>query len=175
MSVVKINVSSADKPVGLTGRFFKVLSASDNIRVRFEFEEGDDLEITLYQGLGVEYPTKYRRVWIASDIAQDVVLWAGIGKMTDDRSQTSLVGCSALMNHKTDLLAGVVSEVAPLQLGRRSILIQVDQPTYVGGENLDMANGVLVDGPGEIEINTQAAVYALCAVNSTVRCMSEVN
>ncbi|WP_120511996.1 hypothetical protein [Photobacterium salinisoli] len=175
MSVTKINVNSATKPVAVTGRFFKVLSASESIQVRFEFEEGDDSTITLYQGLGVEYPTKYRRVWVESDTAQDIVIWAGLGKMTDDRSQTSLVGCSALLNHQANLTANVVAEVAPLRLGRRSLLIQVDQPTYIGGANLDTTNGILVDGPGEIEISTQAAVFALCATDSTVRCMSEVN
>lgn len=175
MSLIKISVSQYDKPYAVVGRFFKIISASDTVKVRFIYHDDSELETTLYQGLAIEHPENFKSFFISSDEQQEVTLFASMAKLVDDRLEMSVTGAASLDSSKADVTANTVTQLMPSRLGRRSVLIACDSVTYIGGSNLDTTNGIKVDAGESIELSTQAAIFGFSPVGHTVRILEEVN
>jgi hypothetical protein len=175
MSIKKISVTTDPKKLAMAGRYFKVISASGAIKLRFFYEDESELETELYQGLGIKHPYKYKSFIVSADTPQEVVIFASDAELIDDRSETSLTGAATLESNKADLLTNTVSQIVPARLGRQSVMIQTSDVLYIGGANLDATNGVKVDAGEAIEINTQSAIYGLSGTDQTVRILEEVN
>lgn len=174
MSLKRITVTEDDKTLALKGKYFKVISASGELKLRFFYDDDTELETELYQGLGIKHPRSFVNFTIAASQPQDVVIFASDAELIDDRSETSLVGAVTLNSANAALVANAVQEIVPAKLGRRSLLIQSEALLYVGGGNLDANNGVKVDAGESIELDTQAAVYGLSSTNQAVRILEEV-
>lgn len=175
MSLMNIQVTPLPKSFGKTGRFFKVVSCSETLKVRFVFLDDSEAETELYQGLAVEFTKEYKAFYISAESEQTATIFASSAKLIDDRLETSLTGSASLESEAVNLSANVITEIVPARLGRRSVLIFCDDVAYIGGANLTANNGILVDAGSSIEINTQAAIYALSPNASTVKTLSEVN
>ncbi|WP_406733434.1 hypothetical protein RJD39_04715 [Vibrio scophthalmi] len=175
MSLIKITVSPFDKPFGIVGRFFKVLSAAESVKVRFVFHDESETETELYQGLAIEHSQNFKSFFISSKSEQEVIIFASQAKLIDDRTETNISGAANLENSSAELVANQVTHILPARLGRRSVLIQCDSVTYFGGSNLDTTNGVKVDSGDSIELGTQGAIYAFSPVNQSLRILEEVN
>lgn len=175
MTMRRIQVTNKDKDFALSGQFFKVVSASGAVALRFFYADGSELETELYQGLGIKHPKRFVSFVASSVESQEVVIFASDAELTDDRSETSLAGAATLISGSASLAANVVQEIVPARLGRRSLLIQVDGVLYIGGANLDATNGVKIDAGESAELKTQAAIYALSASVQDVRILEEVN
>jgi len=159
--------------VAVVGRYFKLISSSGTVSCDFQFEDGLTLKTDLVQGLGMRFERPFTKVWMHSDIDQKAMIWAGHAELTDDRSETTVAGSSALRNDSIELSAGTLTKIVSHVLGRRSALLQSDTVFSVGGANLTVENGIRVDG--SIEIDTTAEIYALATQDCTVKIMSEVN
>lgn len=175
MSLIKIQVTPQPKSFGIKGRFFKVVSAADTVKVRFVFLDDSEIETELYQGLAVAHSKDFKAFYISSDTEQTPTIFASSATLIDDRLETALTGSASLESEAVSLPANVITEIVPPRLGRRSVLIFCDDVTYIGGANLTANNGILVDAGSSIEINTQASIYALSPNASTVKTLSEVN
>ncbi|MFW7525311.1 hypothetical protein ACODM8_14410 [Vibrio ostreicida] len=175
MSIIRIQVSQFDKPFAITGRFFKLVSASDSVNVRFIYHDDSELETVLYQGLSIEHPKDFKSFFISAETHQEVVLFASQAKLVDDRLETSITGAATLDSSTAELFANVLGEIVPARLGRRSALIVADEVVYIGGSNLDMTNGIKVDAGESIEIESQAAIYGLSISDQMIRILEEVN
>lgn len=175
MSLIPIKLTKYPLKFATTGRFFKVISASDSIDVRFEYNNDSTFETTLYQGLGLDLPKQFDAFWLSSTTDQDVVVFASDAKLIDDRLETSLTGSATLESGKVTLIANEISPIVPSRLARRSVLISCDVDTYIGGSNLTIDNGIFIPAGDSIDIDTQAAIYGVSVTGGEIRTLSEVN
>lgn len=175
MSLMKITVTETPKTFGQTGTFCKLVKASGLVRIRFVFHDESELETDLYQGLAIDHPKAFKSMFISAETPQEITLFASPAKLVDDRLETSITGAATLNSSKSDLLAGEVSQVLDERLGRRSALIFCDVATYIGGANVTIDTGILVDAGSSIEINSQAAVFGITSSDSSVRILEEIN
>lgn len=173
MSMTNVYITPFTKSSALVGRYFKLVSASGTVHLEFEYEDDSTVKTELVQGLGLRFDKPYKRVLIHSESEQMISIWSGFAELTDDRSETTLAGSTGLENSSATLTPNVATKVANQRLGRRSVLLQSDEPFYVGGKNVTIENGIEVDG--SVEIECQSEIYAIAATAATVRVLSEVN
>lgn len=176
MSLQQITVSPFDKPYQSVGRFFKVVSAGDAIKVRFVFHDDSETETVMYEGLSIEHPREFKSFFLSSSDTQDVIIFASNAKLRDERrSETSISGTSNLDSSSAQVTANQVEPILPARLGRRSVLIQCDDVVYLGGANMDGTNGIKIDAGESMELGTLGAIYAFSATDQTLRILEEVN
>lgn len=174
MSNKKIFVDSTVKPFTLTGLYFKVMQASGEISLEFDMANGEIYETGLSAGQGVRFEQKYKSVRISSTISQQIIVWSGLGQLTQDsRSTTVIAGSSGIASDAVSLTANTSKQIAPSLMGRRSILVQGDEPFFIGGSEVSIANGLPVDG--NITLETQGEVWAISETAQVLRTLEEFN
>lgn len=174
MSVKKISVTHSVKPFAFSGLFFKVMQASGEIQCEFQLANGETYETGLSAGQGVKFDQKYKSIRIAADITQQATVWSGIGELTQDsKNETTISGSASIASSAVALEAGVARQAVDSMLGRRSILLTGTSPFYVGGVDLNAANGLPVDG--EITLETQGAIWVVSDTAQELRILEEFN
>lgn len=173
MALNTLKVESAAKKFAMTGQFFKVVSASGALKVRFEFADGSEVTTDLYQGLGIDFSQNFKAFWLESPESQSIVVWAGLGRMTDDRSEMALSGSATLITSAVTVAAGAPVKICDARLGRAVVTVFTDSPLFMGGESVTVETGFPIEE--SIEINTQAAIYVIGEAAANVRVLEEVN
>jgi len=154
------------------GSYFRILSASADktVVVRFRNDDGSEDELELVAGLGVSKAQPYTSIMIRSDEPQSVRFYSGNDKVDDDRLAGNFdinaalnVAQTAPSKHEVHPLQNItgLTEVLAERATRKTALIQVNAPVYVGSNN-----GVQVEGLFTWE---NRAALSLVPVSGTVQ------
>ncbi|RQW61033.1 hypothetical protein [Vibrio viridaestus] len=174
MSKKSIFVDSISKTVALSGLYFKVMQASGEIAVEFMLENGDLYETGLSSGQGVRFDQKYKNVRMTSAISQQIFVWSGLGQLTQDsQNTTTLAGSNSIAASVVSVEVETAKQILPAQTGRRSALIQADEPFYIGGSGVTTAEGMPVDE--SITLETQGEIWVISETAQDIRILEEFN
>jgi len=120
---------------GESGTFFRVLSASAEIDIRF-MGVGWSLDTPLAAGIGINFtnrPTPYDKVTLTSQIDQTIEYFAGFDIADDDRlsGNLDLDGAVSMIStlpkshsYSSVAMTGVEIELFPARTSRRAMLVK---------------------------------------------------
>jgi len=146
---------------GESGTFFRVLSASAEIDIRF-MGEGWSLDTPLAAGIGINFinrPTPYDKVTLTSPIDQTIEYFAGFDIADDDRlsgnldldGAVSMISTLPKYHTYSTVAAGIGVEMFPARTGRRAL-------TFTNSEEIVLDTGETLAAGELIEWNTQSAL-----------------
>jgi len=144
----------------ISGNFFRVLTAGDPIKVRFD---GSGVETELLEGLGLKLP-EFHSIAILSEVAQSIKIIAGFGEVEDNRTAGTIsLDGSAKSYYGAVSIGATATLIKAANSSRRSIAIQpIDGDIYVASDsNVTTANGLKVTQGGSITIENMLAVYGI--------------
>jgi len=156
--ILKANVPTQ---FGESGTFFRVLSASAEIEIRF-MGEGWSLDTPLAAGIGLNFsgrPSPFNKVTLISPVDQTIEYFAGFDIADDDRlsgnldldGAVSMISILPKYHAYSTVVAGIGVEIFPARTSRRALIF-----TTNGAIVLDSGESLAA---GEtIEWNTQGAL-----------------
>lgn len=86
MKELKVSLTAnIQAPVAATGRYFRVISGSQQVRVGFRFKNGREYQSVFKVGIGVELPEVFESVTLESSVTQEVEIAYSMGRIDDSR------------------------------------------------------------------------------------------
>lgn len=86
MKELKVSLTAGiATPVGATGRYFRVISGTEQIKVSFRFKNGKQYDTVFKVGIGVELPEVFESITLESKITQVVEVAYSMGRIDDSR------------------------------------------------------------------------------------------
>lgn len=169
----------------IIGNFIKVKTASVELRVRAEDEDGQSVaDLLMSQGAFVNLPSQFQTVRIENPTGSSTTATLIIGRGVVDDSQLSgevTIGQGQTVTQIADTVATIAAEIIASNTGRRSVAIQnLDSANeiYIGDNTVTTANGFKIGPDSGLVIDKAAAasIWAVSAVGTpAIRILEELS
>jgi hypothetical protein len=171
--ILRQEISSNATELGVTARYFKVISISDSAIAEFKGADWS-LRTTIKQGLSIDlsvYGSPCNQIIFESVSAQVIEFWAGVARV-DDSSLSGAVGIDSANRVVYNDVKSIVAstEIYEENSLRQSGTFHISAPCYVN----DTVNGIVLAAGLHQWTNKQALNLIPVAGSVDVRSMDEL-
>lgn len=146
-----------------TGRHFYLLTAADEVAVRFRDSKyhSVDFESPLREGMSADFAVGIDEITLTTKTAQYIEFWLGDTKL--DYSKIAAGGASATVDSGRAVCELGHSLAIPADFRRKSINIQALTDVTIGGLGVDAGTGYAMKAGEVLKLNTRGDIYSYLA------------
>ncbi|WP_198783447.1 hypothetical protein [Shewanella putrefaciens] len=146
-----------------TGRHFYLLTAADEVRVRFRDGTNHtvDFESPLREGMSADFAVGIDEITLTTETAQYIEFWLGETKL--DYSKLAAGGASATVGSGRAVCELGHSLAIPADFRRKSINIQALTDVTIGGLGVGAGTGYAMKAGEVLKLNTRGDIYSYLA------------
>ncbi|MBB1322118.1 hypothetical protein [Shewanella sp. SR43-8] len=141
------------------GRYFYLLTAADQVRVKFLDRATSTVDLTtdLREGMAAEFPLTIDEFQIVSDTAQYVEFWLSNTRL--DYSRLAGGGSAANVNGGTVFCPAGKTLAIPADFRRKAVSIKVSDVCQIGGLDVDLFNGFTLEPNEKIKADSRGDIW----------------
>lgn len=158
-----------------TGRHFYLLTAADEVAVRFRDSKyhSVDFESPLREGMSADFAVGIDEITLTTKTAQYIEFWLGDTKL--DYSKLAAGGASATVDSGRAVCELGHSLAIPADFRRKSINIQALTDVTIGGLDVDAGTGYAMKAGEVLKLNTRGDIYSYLTPARIDQVQSEVS